>query len=161
MKPVLVLALGNPLVGDDDVGAHVLAAIADDPAVADVADLEHGGTDLFRAAERIVGRRALVLVDAALGTGAPRVALRRHPPPVAGDTRRHAHDLDPVAALELLRRHDPRIAAVTAWWLLVEVPELALQRGLSPEAAALVGRAAAQLRALIPRAACTDLPPAS
>lgn len=158
MKPVLVLALGNPLVGDDDVGAHVLAALADDPAVTDVAELGRGGTDLFRLAERIAGRSRLVLVDAALGTGAAQVALRPHPPTAPGERRTHAHDLDPVASLELLRRHDPAIAAVPAWWLLLEVPELAFRNGLSDDARALVDDAAAQLRALLLEPACTDLP---
>lgn len=159
MKPVLVLALGSPLAGDDDVGAHVLAALARDPAVADVAELGHGGTDLFRQAARIAGRRRLVLVDAALGTGAPRVVLRRHPPDVAGARRTHAHDLDPVTALELLRRHDPAIGAVACWWLLLEVPGIALQHGISPAARVLVEEAASRLREIVLEPACTGFPP--
>lgn len=150
MKPVLVLALGSPLAGDDDVAAHVLAALAADPAVADVAELVTAGTDLFRHADRIPGRERLVLVDAALSSApAPRVTVHPHPPPAAETRRTHAHDLDPVAALELLRRSDPAIAAVPAHWLLVEVPELALGSGLSPAAAALVADAARTLRFLV------------
>ena len=159
MKPVLVLALGSPVFGDDDVGAHVLAALADDPEVAAVAELGRGGTDLFRLADRIPGRGRLVLVDAALGTGAARVVVRRHPPNAPGERRTHAHDLDPVAALELLRRHDPAIAAVPAWWLLLDVPELALRAGLSATARTLVKDAAVQLRALVLEPACPELPP--
>lgn len=149
MKPVLVLALGNPLAGDDGVGTRVLERIARDAAVCDVADLLEGGTDLFRHADAIRGRECLVLVDAALSTApAPRLAVRRHPP-ASAPSRVHAHDLDPVAALELLRQVDPAIAEVDAWWLLVEVPELQLGDGLSPAVEEIVGAAAARLRALI------------
>lgn len=149
MKDVLVLALGSVLAGDDAVAHAVLRGVAGDPDVCARADLVAAGTDLFRQAEQMAGRARLVIVDAALSdAGTPSVQALRHPLP--GRARRaHAHALDPVGALDLLRSIEPRIAATETWWLLVDVPEITLRSGLSPAVRQLVPAAAARLRELV------------
>ena len=149
MKPVLVLALGNPLVGDDAIGCVVAERVAADPEVAARADINCGGTDLFRRAPELAGRNRIIIVDAAL-TDAPDLQVRAvpHPPP-AEDRRSHAHALDPVGAVNLLRSLDAAIAAADTWWVLIEVPRVALHPGLSAGAAAHLPEALAAVRRLV------------
>lgn len=65
MPEVLVLGLGNPVLGDDSVGWHVAIQVA--PMLADlpcdVDFLAVGGLGLM---ERLVGYRKVVLVDAVM-----------------------------------------------------------------------------------------------
>jgi len=149
MKPVLVLALGNALAGDDAVGGEVARALTTDPAADALADVVLAGTDLFRHAHEMNGRRRVVIVDAALGTGdVASVRVLPHPLPAA-ERRSHAHALDPVGAVDLLKSLVPELAATEIWWLLVEVPEVAAARGLSAITAAQVPEAVAALRSLV------------
>lgn len=149
MKDVLVLALGNVLAGDDAVAHEVLRGLEADTEVRALADLVAAGTDLFRQAEHMAGRSRLVIVDAALGDGpTPSVQVLRHPLPGAA-RRAHAHALDPVGALDLLRSIEPAIAALETWWLLVDVPEVTTGAGLSAAVRPLVPAATARLRELV------------
>jgi hydrogenase maturation protease len=106
----------------------------------------------------MAGRSRLILVDAAL-TDAPVPSVRAlpHPPP-AQDRRVHAHALDPVAALNLLRSLDPALAAAETWWLLIEVPQVALGPGLSATAHAHLPAAVAELRRLVLEPPAADSP---
>src|ERR1035441_1834937 len=60
MKPLLIIGLGNPLMGDDGVGALLAESLA---GRAD-ADVLIGGTDLLRCAGEIEGRQRVILIDA-------------------------------------------------------------------------------------------------
>ena len=65
--PVLVLAVGNTLLGDDGAGQALLAELQREPWPADVEFLD-GGTQGLALLGRIAGRRALIVLDAvALG----------------------------------------------------------------------------------------------
>jgi hydrogenase maturation protease len=67
---ILVAGLGNPILGDDGVGWHVLDAlerVLDDPRV-ELDRLAVGGIALM---ERLLGYRAAILVDAILGGDDP------------------------------------------------------------------------------------------
>lgn len=74
--PILVVGLGNPLLGDDAVGWHVveeverrLGSAAIDARAVELDRLAVGGLALM---ERLVGYERVVLVDAlAAGTGPP------------------------------------------------------------------------------------------
>jgi hydrogenase maturation protease len=159
MKPVLVLALGNPLVGDDGVGGGLARLAAADPEISARADVINAGTDLFRQATQLPGRQRIIIVDAALTTAAvSAVRVVPHPPPAA-DRRSSAHALDPVAAVQLLRSVLPEVAAVAIWWLLIEVPEIRSGPGVSPASGALLPQALAALRELVSGAASEPLPP--
>ena len=63
MKPLLIVGLGNPLMGDDGVGAVLAESLA---GRAD-ADVLIGGTDLLRCAAQIEGRERVILIDAVIG----------------------------------------------------------------------------------------------
>lgn len=61
----LILALGNPLRGDDGVGSAVLKALADAGAVPPGTCLEDGGTPGLDTALLLQGYRQAVIIDAA------------------------------------------------------------------------------------------------
>ena len=71
MKPVAVIGLGNPLMGDDGIGWHVAERLAADPRLPDGVEAIQGGTDLLRCAARIEGRRRVIVVDAVRDDAAP------------------------------------------------------------------------------------------
>ncbi len=75
---VIVVGLGNPILGDDAVGWHVVDAVAallspEERAHVDVDRLAVGGLTLM---ERLVGYRRAVLVDAMLTGTAPPGTVR-------------------------------------------------------------------------------------
>lgn len=149
MKPVLVLALGNPLAGDDAIGCVVAQRLAADATIAERADVVCCGSDLFRQAHELAGRSRIILVDAAL-SDSPTLRVRSAPHPLPAEDRRiHAHALDPVGAMDLLRSLEPGVAATDTWWLLIEVPQVAMTPGLSAGTAAHLPEALAALQALV------------
>jgi hydrogenase maturation protease len=149
LKPVLVLALGNQLAGDDALGCWLAEQAAADPELSARADVICAGTDIFRRAGDLAGRDRIIILDAAIGgAGAASVRVLPHPLPPAS-RRSNAHALDPVAALDLLRSLEPAIAAAEVWWLLVEVPGVTLGPQISADAAARLPEAMAVLRRLV------------
>src|ERR1039457_3848424 len=58
MKPLLIIGLGNPLMGDDGVGAQLAESLA---GRAD-ADVLFGGTDLLPCAGELEGRQPVILI---------------------------------------------------------------------------------------------------
>ncbi len=64
VKPTLILGLGNPLRGDDGLGARVVEALASEtlPPGVEVLDAGTPGVGLLNLIE---GRRRVILVDAA------------------------------------------------------------------------------------------------
>jgi hydrogenase maturation protease len=146
---VLIAALGNPLMGDDGVGAAVLEELRrrGAQARARLHDAGAAGVDLLLELE---GVHTLVLLDAVC-SGAPpgtvrvlegdeihRYAEQRglgsHQPSLAGTLRL-------AGQLGLL---PPRIAVVG-----IEARQFALGAGLSPEVAAAVPAAAAEVARLL------------
>jgi hydrogenase maturation protease len=124
MKPLLVIGLGNPLMGDDGVGARVAESLAGLAS----ADVLIGGTDLLRHAGQIEGRERVILIDAVESeTGGEITVTDEDPPegPPAG-----AHTLSAPAAVRLLRRLMPKVRFT---WVLAGVPSVHVGEGLSPE----------------------------
>ena len=64
MKPLLVIGLGNPLMGDEGIGWHVAERLSADPRLPAGAKVICGGTDLLRYADRIEESRRVIVVDA-------------------------------------------------------------------------------------------------
>jgi len=106
-KDILVVGLGNPLMGDEGIGVCVLEAVSRDassfPGV-EFLDLGTGGMKVLHA---IAGRRKVVFVDCAVMGGAPG-AIRRftvdevRSQKVLGGVSLHEADL--FRLLELSRR---------------------------------------------------------
>jgi hydrogenase maturation protease len=155
MKPVLVVGLGNSLMGDDGVGWHVAQRLATDPRLPDAAEVIDGGTDLLRRCAEIEGRERVVVVDAMRGGDLPgSVHVFENSLP-SDSARRHSHDLAVVEAIQLLRRFlSARIVLMT-----VSVSSAEFGGNLSPQVSAclpaIVNRALDECRlqrqpALIP-----------
>lgn len=131
MKRVVVIGLGNPLMGDDGIGWHVAGRLAADPRLPDGVEAIQGGTDLLRCASRLEGRRRAILVDAVRDDAEPGTVS------VIGEGeaeegQEHAHHLSAAQAVALLRMTMP-----VAFTLLgVSVAEVRMGEELSPELAA-------------------------
>ena len=113
--PILVVGLGNPILGDDGVGWRVAEAVltrlasgapALPPAAVEVDCLSLGGLSLM---ERLIGYRQVILIDS--------ITTHRHPPGAllcfpleslpdlsGGHTMSSAHDSSLQTALEMGRR---------------------------------------------------------
>lgn len=140
-KPVLLIGLGNPLMGDEGIGWHVAERLRMDSRLPSYLESIAGGTDLLRFAPLIEKCRHVVLVDALLDEDRPgRVQFVEGP--LAGfDSRQgHAHSLSALQAIELLRLLTPSLSAVRFTLALVGIASASMSAALSaPLAAALPG----------------------
>lgn len=104
-SPVLVLGVGNLLMGDEGVGIHTLRALERDP-VPDGVRLLDGGTAGINLLEDIQEARVVVMIDATRD-GRPAGSIALHRPETVGALPHglSAHDLgikDLFAAAALL-----------------------------------------------------------
>jgi hydrogenase maturation protease len=101
---ILLLGLGNPLLGDDAVGLKVTALVRerlDGSLGVDVQEEEAGG---LRLMERMTGYDRVVLVDAAVTGGAPGTIRRLEPDDLPTQRTGVAHGIDLPRALALGRQ---------------------------------------------------------
>ena len=131
MKPLLIVGLGNSLMGDDGVGALVAESLAGQVD----ADVLIGGTDLLRYAGEMEGRQRVILVDAIESDVVGEITVTDEDPP-EGPTA-GAHTLYAPAAVGLFRHLMPEVRFT---WLLVGVRSARMGGGLSPELAAALPR---------------------
>jgi hydrogenase maturation protease len=82
-KPVLILGIGNYLMGDEGLGVHLAMQLKDevDPVIADVLD---GGTAGFQLMEYLESYPNIILVDATLD-GKPAGTIQRIRPRFSKD----------------------------------------------------------------------------
>ena len=132
MKPIAVIGLGNPLMGDDGIGWHVAGRLAADPRLPDGVEVIQGGSDLLRCAARIEGRRRVIVVDAVRDDVTPPGAVSVIGEGEADERQGHAHHLSAAQAMGLLRMTMP----VSFTLLAVSVGEIRMGEELSPELAA-------------------------
>jgi hydrogenase maturation protease len=128
MKPVLVIGLGNPLMGDDGVGCQVAESLASDPRLPPGVEAVCGGTDLLRCANLMEGRERAIVLDA-IDDGAPPGTVADIDCEAGGpDTQEHAHHLSAVQSVRLLRMTvTPRVRL-----LGISVVSAGLSTALSP-----------------------------
>ena len=131
MKPLLIVGLGNSLMGDDGVGARVAESLA---AQVD-ADTLIGGTDLLRCAAEMEGRKHVILIDAIESDAAGTIIVTDEDPPEGPPAG--AHTLSAPAAVRLLR---PLMPEVRFTWILAGVGSARAGEGLSPELAGALPR---------------------
>ena len=103
--PILVLGVGNILMGDEGVGVHVLRHLEQQPLISAVRLLD-GGTGGINLLSELDGARAIVLIDATRD-GQPAGTITYLQPKLVGDLPRGlgAHDFglkDLFATAELL-----------------------------------------------------------
>ena len=143
MKPLLVIGLGNPLMGDEGIGWHVAERLSGDPRLPADAEVVCGGTDLLRHADRMEQSRRVIVIDALRDDAEPGSIWAWEERGASGagasacqpglDNRQdNAHCLSAVQAIQLLRMS----VAVPITLLGISIPAATLQPGLSPELAA-------------------------
>lgn len=143
-KSVLVIGLGNPLMGDEGVGWHVAERLRQDARLPPYAKVAWAGTDVLRFAPRMEEARRVILVDAILDE------CDRRPPGrlefvhggLAGfdPHQGHVHALSAIQAIELLRLVTPALSSVRFTLALIGIRSAEAGRELSaPLAAAVPG----------------------
>lgn len=150
VKPNLIIGLGNPLMGDEGVGWHVVQLLACDPRLPHDTDVLPGGTDLLRWAGEIGGRRRVILVDALLDPAeAGAVTVFRNGFDELDGAWRHVHHVSLAQAVGLLRLAWPSLASTRFTLVAVSINSAEFGGQLSPAlAAALPGIADGVLREL-------------
>jgi len=106
--PLLVIGLGNPLMGDEGIGCVVARRLAADPGLPAHAEVLCGGTDLLRYADQIEGRARVVLIDAVDNGDEPgTVTAWRDNFDGLDDRQEHSHHLSVIQAIKLLQAIHP------------------------------------------------------
>ncbi len=147
---LLVLGIGNVLMGDEGVGVEVIRRLRQE-RLPDGVECLDGGTGSFTLLGPLEAARRVVLVDATLD-GAPPGTLRRLRPRFSKDYPRTltAHDIglkDMIDALYLLGGTPD----ITLFTVSIRMPQN-LGIGLSEEVEACVGRVVEAVREEIERA---------
>jgi hydrogenase maturation protease len=144
-RPVLVLGVGNVLLGDEGVGVHAVRRLEQESWPAHVTLLD-GGTGGFHLLSLFQEYERIVLVDATMD-GAPPGTVRVTRPRFASDYPKtlSAHDIglkDLVESAALLG-HAPEIVLIV---ISVKTLPEGLHAELSPEVAASLPRVAELVR---------------
>jgi hydrogenase maturation protease len=149
-RPVLVLGLGNPIMGDDGVGILALEQFRDAFECEACVELMDGGTWGMNLLPYIESAGKLLLVDAirgGLGAGEDVYVAGPDLPKVLGQ-KLSAHQVDIVDVLTLCQLRGTLPAHTVA--LGVEPVRIEMRDGLTPAVARgvgrLPGRMAGQLR---------------
>ncbi len=132
MSGTLVVGLGSALAGDDGVGWHVAARLADHPRLPPDTDVIQGGTDLLRLQDRLMECQRLVVVDALLDGGPCGRVLALHDLAGLDDRAGSVHHLSPAHALQLLRSVHPDLRNTPVTFVCVTVGNVRIQPTLSP-----------------------------
>lgn len=139
-KKILVLGIGNTLMGDEGVGVHVVNSL-EKAALPEFVELLDGGTGSFLLLEPMQSADKVILVDATID-GSPNGTIRRLRPRFSKDYPRTltAHDIglkDLIDAFYLMG-NTPEVTLFA-----VSIPPLGeMTTELSPEMATVVPKVA-------------------
>jgi hydrogenase maturation protease len=111
MEPTwLVVGIGNRLQGADGFGPAVVDRLRRTPDLAGTIDVVDAGTDLLAQLDRFAAYDRVVLVDAVLADGEPRVAIVDEAAFSRWDDRSPScHAVSPVVAVRLFRCLHPAV----------------------------------------------------
>jgi hydrogenase maturation protease len=142
---ILVLGIGNTLLGDEGVGVHVVRSLMEAPAPEGVTYLD-GGTGSLVLLEPLQDARRIVMVDAT-ADGNPPGTLRRLVPKFSSDfpPSLTAHDIglrDLLDSFYLMGQATPDVVLFT---VSIALPQ-DMTVDLGPEVAAAVPEAVARIR---------------
>ena len=154
--PILVLGLGNLLLGDDAAGLHLEAALLAERGASDQVEFVDGGTQGLALLHYLAHRRAVLVLDA-VGLGAePGSVHVLRGPAIDGlrmqrsTTAHEGNALELLATAKLLGDDAGETVVVG-----IEPAHVATGIGLSPEVAAAlpvaIGRARAVLESMLRR----------
>ncbi len=147
---IVVLGIGNSLLGDDGVGIHAVARLRSEPGENDVTLID-GGTLNFTLLEYIEGAGGLVVIDAAELAAEPGsvsvfedAAMDSF---VSRSGRRSVHEvgLTDLLSMAALRNRLPKHRALVS----VQPQQLDWSENLSPPVARGLVEACAQTRRLV------------
>jgi hydrogenase maturation protease len=144
-RPVLVLGLGNPIMGDDGVGILALEEFRDTFECEACVELMDGGTWGMNLLPYIESAGKLLLVDAihgGLGAGEDVIVAGPDLPRVLGQ-KLSAHQVDIVDVLTLCQLRGTLPAETVA--LGVEPERIEMRAGLTPAVARGAGRLPARM----------------
>jgi hydrogenase maturation protease len=147
---ILVIAFGNPLVGDDGAGPAVLRELTDQPPHA-CARLEDGGTDVLTLPSWWRGEAEVWIIDA-VRAGAPPGAIHRldHDTVLSlPQTTASLHHLSIPECLRWIVHAFPEMCGVRFRLWGIEPTEVRTGVGLSAPVATAVVEVAAELRAAL------------
>lgn len=143
---ILIVGLGNPLVGDDGAGQAVLDELKH-RGLPSLARAESGETDALRLPSLWRGEPEVWIVDA-FAAGAPAGTIHRipHEQLLALPQRNHSvHRLSLPEGLRWISLAFPEMAPVKYQLYGIEPSEIKLDPGLSPEVERAVGELAGVL----------------
>lgn len=138
---VLILGIGNVLMGDEGIGVHVVKAV-EKAALPPGIDCLDGGTGSFLLLEPMQTAEKVILIDATCD-GAPAGTIRRLTPKYSADypPTLTAHDIglkDLLDAFYLMGETAPEVSLYA-----ISIPPLSeMEMELSPEVKKAVPRAA-------------------
>jgi len=140
MKPVLVVGLGNSLMGDDGIGEVVVERLARDTRLRDRVDFRAGGSDLLRLADAFAGRERVVVIDAVLCDDPPgTVTVDDEPFDGCVDRQQHAHHPCAVASIALLKCLTPSLRHTRFTLIGVAVGDIRHEATLAPRVGEITG----------------------
>lgn len=149
---VLVLGLGNVLLGDDGLGAAAIARIERDYRIPPRASLEDGGTLGLSLLDLIADSDHLILVDAVRAEATPGTLVRLDGADVADAVRDRLspHQIGVADLLDAARLIDCYPSTVTLLGLVPETIDLAVTRSRAVESGIdeLVGAVVREVRRL-------------
>ncbi|MCS7183480.1 MAG: hydrogenase maturation protease [Thermoanaerobaculum sp.] len=159
--PILVMGVGNLLLGDDGVGVVLARRLTSRPLPAGVEVLD-GGTMGLSLLAHLEGRKAVVVLDAgrgqeALGTlswqRANSLGLR---PPTGGLSPHEGTAIELLQAASLVG-----LLPEESWVGVVQVREVETRHGLSPHLEQRLPHLLAEVEAFLAQLVARLLPPAS
>jgi hydrogenase maturation protease len=127
-NPILLVALGSPLMQDDGVGIKILEELQRRGVKADYIDL---GTDIFRLRIFFNNHSKIVVVDALTGGGSPGSVFIYHQTDFKKKLTgiiKNSHHLSFYETIELLRMADPNLAKTEIY--LVGVVAKKIDKGI-------------------------------
>lgn len=126
-----VIALGNPLVGDDGAGVWIGEQLKEKFPNLWLREL---GTDLLGIQIHSPYPQHLILLDA-VATGAPPGTIHRLTDPMVlqGKSEQTPHALGPAWALNVLLETDAEFASVSREWIAIEAEALSEPFRLTPK----------------------------
>ena len=151
MKPLLVIGLGNSLMGGDGIGCAVTDRLASDQRLPDYAEVLSAGSDLLRCAGWMEDRRLVVVIDAILDDHAEPGFVRAFEDGCGLEERQdHAHHLSAVQAIRLLQMLTPVPCTLLGISVVSVEAGVGIPAGLNARIPAILDRVLQELRRWAP-----------
>jgi hydrogenase maturation protease len=133
IKPVVVLGLGNPLMGDEGIGVYLVERLTRSAAEYPSVDFVDAGTGGLSVLHYLDGRRKAILIDCAFMDEEPGT-IRRFTPQEVRSTKvlahQSLHEADLMRIIEIGRQLDQAPEEIVIFGIQPERVEFG--QGLSP-----------------------------